>query len=222
MVPLPPGGRLTECQLLGETSYYYIVPNKTLYFKVRIQKAPSGRELRRKAVRESACNCDENSDLSVSKSEMIRKQVGIQILICTPGSFRQPYGCHLPPEEGSLKCQVLKGTAYYYGVPSLTKWHCSGRKPFRSINSPSFFVDSTTNRRVRERNLGITATSFAEKRQNTQIYKNVFYRSNFIHKNFDNFAKKLLTMHFLFDRMKVNNNVLFLSAGESTFWEILF
>ena len=90
---------------------YYIVPNKTLYFKVRIQKAPSGRELRRKAVRESACNCNENSDLSVGKSEMIRKQVGIQILICTPGSFRQPCGCHLPPEEGSLKCQVLKGTA---------------------------------------------------------------------------------------------------------------
>ena len=81
----------------------------------------------------------------------------------------------------------------------------------------NFFVDSTTNRRVRERNLGITATSFAKKRQNTQIYKNVFYRSNFIHKNFDNFAKKLLTMHFLFDRMKVNNNVFFLSAGESTF-----
>ena len=45
------GGRLTECQFLDKTSYYYDVPAKTWYVKMRLQKARPLGELRRKAVR---------------------------------------------------------------------------------------------------------------------------------------------------------------------------
>ena len=86
-----------------------------------------------------------------------------------------------------------------------------------TVKKRSFFVDSTTKRRVRERNSAFTAISFAQSSQTAQIYKNFLRCSKIIHKILDSFAKKLLTIRFLFDRMKLNKDVFFLSAVENTF-----